>query len=35
MAPPPVTSFAQVPAERVEQAVAILERTVREYSPAT
>ena len=35
MAPPPVTSIAQVPTERVEQAVAILERAVREYSPAT
>ncbi len=35
MAPPPVTSLAQIPTERIEQAVAILERAVHEYSPVT
>ncbi len=35
MAALPVTALAELPTERVEQSVAILERAAREYSPAT
>jgi phosphoadenosine phosphosulfate reductase len=35
MVAPPVTSISQVPTERVEQTVAILEQAVRDYSPLT
>jgi phosphoadenosine phosphosulfate reductase len=35
MVAPPVTSISQVPTERVERTVAILDEAVREYSPLT